>query len=405
MSAPAAVEVRDGDAIAGVRPRAVYAPGSIEECAEVLGLAARERLRLGFVGGGTALDLGAAPTGLDAVVRTERLARIVEHTPADQVVIAEAGVTLAALQSALAAHGQRLALDPPLPERATIGGIVATGAFGPLRAQHGGVRDLIIGVTLVRADGAIARGGGKVVKNVAGFDLPKLACGSLGTLGLIAAAAFRLHPLPERTTTVLAPGVRAEAVVAVIAAARNAQLEPVCAVALSAGAARFDLALRFEGFGRGVEQQVARLVEVARAAGAPAHPLDDDAAAAFWRRHDAVRTAAPLRVRVAALPTRFPSVASLVAGLGDLAWYATLGVGIAGGAVADPATAIASITAARAALVDEGGSLVVETAPGALRAAIDPWGPRPASFQIMERLKQRFDPDRRLNPGRFVGGL
>lgn len=406
MSAPAAVEVRDGDAIAGVRPRAAYAPGSVEECAEVLGFAARERLRLGFVGGGTALDLGAAPSGLDAVVRTERLARILEHAPADQVVIAEAGVTLAALQAALAAHGQRLALDPPLPERATIGGIVATGAFGPLRAHHGAVRDLIIGVTLVRADGAIARGGGKVVKNVAGFDLPKVACGSLGTLGLIAAAAFRLHPLPERTATVLAPGVRAEAVVAVIAATRNAQLEPVCAVALSAGSARFDLALRFEGFGRGVEQQVARLIELARAAGAPAHPLDDDAAAAFWRRHDAVRTAAPLRVRIAALPTRFPSVVPRVAGLGDLAWYATLGVGIAGGAVAgDPAAAIAAITAARAALVDEGGSLVVETAPGTLRAAIDPWGPRPASFAIMERLKQRFDPDRRLNPGRFVGGL
>ncbi len=394
------VEVRDGDAILGVRPRAAYAPETVDDCAEVMAMAARERLRIGFVGGGTALDLGAAPAGLDAVIRTERLTRIVEHVPADMVVVVEAGATLAALQAALGAHGQRLAIDPPWPERATVGGLVATGAYGPLRARYGAVRDLIIGVTLVRADGEVARGGGKVVKNVAGFDLPKVACGSLGTLGLIATASFRLHPLPEVATTVLVPGVRAEAVVALVAAARQGQLEPASVVALTA-ADRFDVGVRFEGFGRGVQQQVSRMLELA---GAPAEQLTDDAAAAFWRRHDAVRAAAPLRVRVAALPTRFPAVAALVGGLGDLAWYATLGVGFAGGPVADVAGAAAAVTTARAALVAERGSLVVEAAPAELRA-IDPWGPLPPSFSVMERLKRRFDPDGRLNPGRFVGGL
>jgi glycolate dehydrogenase FAD-binding subunit len=403
------VEVREGDEVLGVRPRAAYAPSTVEECAEVMAMAAREQLRLGFIGGGTALSLGAAPAGLDAVVRTERLARIVEYAPADMVVVVEAGVTLAALQATARAHGQRLALDAPWPERATIGGLVATGAFGPLRARYGGVRDLIIGVTLVRADGEVARGGGKVVKNVAGFDLPKVACGSLGTLGLIATAAFRLHPLPELTATVLVPGVRAEAVVALLAAARDAQLEPASVVALTSATAataeRFDLGLRFEGFGRGVEQQVGRAIELAQAAGTPAARLDEETAAAFWRRHDAVRAAAPLRVRVAGLPTRFPEVAALVAGLGEFAWYATLGVGFAGGAVADVAAATATVTAARAALVAAGGSLVVEAAPAELRAAVDPWGPVPPSFAIMARLKQRFDPQGRLNPGRFVGGL
>ena len=403
------VDVRDGDAILGVRPRAAYAPSTVEECAEVMAMAAREGLRLGFIGGGTALDLGAAPAGLDAVVRTERLARIVEYAPADMVVVVEAGVTLAALQAEVAAHGQRLALDAPWPERATIGGLVATGAFGPLRARYGAMRDLIIGVTLVRADGEVARGGGKVVKNVAGFDLPKIACGALGTLGLVATAAFRLHPLPEVTATVLVPGLGAEAVVGLVAAARNAQLEPASVVALTSTTAtaadRFDLALRFEGFGHGVEQQVARMVELARAADTSAAGLDEDAAAAFWRRHDAVRTAAPLRVRVAGLPTRFPQIAALVAGLGDVAWYATLGLGFAGGAVADVAATTATVNAARAALVAEGGSLVVETAPAELRAVVDPWGPVPPAFAIMERLKRRFDPQGRLNPGRFVGGL
>jgi glycolate oxidase FAD binding subunit len=404
------VDVRDDDAIVGVRPGAAYAPATLADCAEVMTLAARERLRLGFVGGGTALALGAAPAGLDAVVRTERLARIVEYAPADMVVVVEAGVTLATLQAEVGAHGQRLALDPPSPERATIGGLIATGAFGPLRARHGAVRDLIIGVTLVRADGEIARGGGKVVKNVAGFDLPKVACGSLGTLGLVAAAAFRLHPLPEAIATVAVPGLSPEAVVAVLAAARAAQLEPASAVALGAPGAdnQFDLGVRFEGFGRGVAQQVARMMELAGAAGAPAEHLADEAAAAFWRRHDAIRAAAPLRVRVAGLPTRFPAIAALVAGstgLGDLAWYATLGLGFAGGAVTDVAATATRVTRARAVLVAEGGSLVVEAAPPELRATIDPWGPPPPAFAIMERLKRRFDPEGRLNPGRFVGGL
>src|SRR5204862_4846048 len=207
---------------------------SLDEAAEVMAMAARERLRLGFLGGGTALGLGPAPAALDAVVRTGRLARIVEHAPADQVVIVEAGATLAQVQAALAEHRQRLALAAPHPERATIGGLVATAGFGPLRARYGAIRDLIIGVTLVRADGEVARGGGKVVKNVAGFDLPKVACGSLGTLGLIATATFRLHPLPEAVRSVRVAGVRAEQVIAVLAAARTAQLEPTCAVALSA---------------------------------------------------------------------------------------------------------------------------------------------------------------------------
>jgi glycolate oxidase FAD binding subunit len=395
------VDVRDTDTILGAQPRAAYAPGTVDECAEVLAMAAGEKLRLGFVGGGTALELGAKPTGLDAVVRTERLVKILEYAPADMVVIVEAGVTLAALQAEARTHGQRLALDAPSPERATIGGLVATGAFGPLRASYGGIRDLIIGVTLVRADGSVARGGGKVVKNVAGFDLPKVACGSLGTLGLVAAAAFRLHPLPETTATVLASGIAADTVVAVMAAARQAQLEPAASVALGrGGAGTFDLGVRFEGFERGVQHQVSRLVELAGA-----ERMSEVAAAAFWRRHDDVRAAAPLRVRVAGLPTRFPAVAALVSGLGDFAWYPAVGVGFAGGAVGNATGAAATVTAARAQLVAEGGSLVVEAAPAALRASVDPWGPLPSAFAIMQRLKQRFDPEGRLNPGRYVGGL
>ncbi len=399
--------VRDSDTIAGVRPRLAFAPSTIAEGAEVMAQAARDQLRLGFVGGGTALELGAPPDGLDAVVRTERLARIVEYAAADMVIVVEAGVTLAALQAEVARHGQRLAIDAPWPGRATVGGLIATGGFGPLRMRYGTIRDLIIGVTLVRADGEVAHGGGKVVKNVAGFDLPKVACGSLGTLGLVAAAAFRLHPLPEVTQTVIVPDVTAAQVVAVIAAARAAQLEPASAVALRTGD-RFELGVRFEGFGRGVEHQVARFVEIVAGTPGAATHVDLARGDVFWARHDAIRAAAPLRIRVAALPTQLPEVAELLAGLPDLAWYGSLGLGFAGGAVpfsGDVEAAVRALSAARAALSAGGGSLVVEAAPAALRAQIDPWGPPPAAFAIMQRLKQRFDPDRRMNPGRFVGGL
>ena len=152
---------------------------------------------LGFEGGGTALGQGYPPARIDRIVGTGRLDRMLEYAPSDMTVTVEAGITIAALQAQLAPHGQRLALDPPLAQRATIGGVLAVNGYGPLRARCGTAHDITLGIQLVRADGTLVRGGGKVVKNVAGFDIPKLAIGSFGSLGLIVAATFRLHPVPE----------------------------------------------------------------------------------------------------------------------------------------------------------------------------------------------------------------
>jgi glycolate dehydrogenase FAD-binding subunit len=384
-------------AILGVEARAVHAPTTLDEAVALMGRAARDRLRLAFVGGGTELGLGHPPQPpLDALIRTTGLSRVVEYAPSDMVMVVEAGITLAQVQATAREHRQMLALDPPSPERATVGGLVATGAFGPRRARYGAIRDLIIGVTLVRADGTLARSGGKVVKNVAGFDLPKVACGSLGTLGLIAVATFRLHPLPQASVTVAFDGLAAADVVALVARLRKTQLEPTSVVALrSAGGSHFDVGLRFEGFERGVEEQVVR---------SEGTRLSDPDAARFWQRHDDLRSAGPLRLKVSSLPTRLPDVGQLLGGSPALAWYATLGLGFL---VPSPDTAsAAALTAAREALVATGGSLIVEAAPADLRAAVDPWGPTPpGSLAVMERLKQRFDPDHRMNPGRFVGGL
>jgi glycolate oxidase FAD binding subunit len=372
--------------IAAFEGKPVHEPRSVAEAAQVLSALARDKQHVAFVGGGTELSLGAIPTRIDAVVRTGGLGRIVEYQPADMVMVVEAGVTLAALQEAAREHRQRLALDPPWPDRATIGGIVATGAFGPRRARFGSVRDLIIGVQMVRADGTIARGGGKVVKNVAGFDLPKLACGSLGTLGLIAGATFRLHPLPEASESVVIPGLSAADVVATVARIRAAQLEPTALAALR-GPSGYELALCFEGFGKGVRQQVTKLRQLAPAA------RDEDGA---WARHDAIRTGGPLRVKVAALGSHLPHVESALSPLAlNFVWYPTLGIGFGVRAAAQGAAA--QLADARAELALRGGSLVVQSAPPDLR--VDPWGPPPPSFPLMQRLKDNFDPEHRLNTG------
>ena len=401
---------RPEDAIAGVVPRAVLAPETVEEAAEAVRAAARDRARLAFVGGGTDLGLGAPPEGLDLVLRTEKLSRIVEHAPSDQIVKAEAGVTLAALQRTLSAHGQRLALDPPHPDRATLGGIVCANAFGPLRTRYGTVRDLIIGIGIVRADGVAARGGGKVVKNVAGFDLPRLMVGSMGTLALVTSVTFRLHPLPEQETTVLFPGVEPGKAASLLAETRRGQLEPSAAAALASGE-RLDLGVRFEGFAAGVAEQRERLLALGRAAGLAGEVLDGASAKAFWERHRAVREGAGVRVKLSARPTALEALArDALAPLrsalaGGAVVYPTLGLAFAAGEPASPEEVARAVERARVALGPAGGSVVVQEASPAVRARLDVWGPPPASIVLMRRLKERLDPDRRLAPGRFLGGM
>lgn len=403
----------EGDAVIGVRPETVFEPATVEEAIEVVAGSARDGKALTFVGGGTDLGLGAPPKRLDAVVKTSRLARIVEHAPSDQIVIVEAGLTLGDLQKALASHRQRLALDPPLPGRKTLGGIIAANAYGPRRARFGSVRDLLIGISFVRADGLLAHGGGKVVKNVAGFDLPKLMVGSLGTLGLITTATFRLHPLTEEEVTLLLPGRTAADVRALFAAVRKAQLEPTSVVAVWREADRFDVAVRFEGFRAGVAEQRERLAGlVLGQAGGACEMLDEAAARAFWSRHDDLRAEPPLRAKLTALPTHVESVAKdvlpgLLGVLGNpsFLWYVTLGIGFLAGTPGEGGASAAAIQSARQKISSLGGSLTLEAAPAAIRERLDVWGPAPPSLPLMQSVKNRFDPEARLAPGRFVGGI
>jgi glycolate oxidase FAD binding subunit len=407
-------------ATGGGEAEMVVTPRTLEEAAALIAASARAGQRLGFVGGGTELGLGAPPQGLDLVLRTSALDRVVEHAPLDQIVTVECGVRLAALQQILAGHGQMLALDPPWAERATLGGIVASNAFGARRTRYGSVRDLIIGISFVRADGTLARAGGKVVKNVAGFDLPKLLTGSLGTLGLIATATFRLHPLPEVSATVHFPGAAAVGVRRVIGAARAAQLEPdAAAVLIDPGddGDGWELGIRFAGFARAVEQQRDRLLDVSRGLGLAAQPLDDGTGGQFWERHREAREApAAFRAKLALLPAD-PGASEVIAALcaplraPRAVFYPTLGLGFVAGDPGDgeggPQVA-AAVDEVRRRLAPSGGTVVVHEAPASVRARLDVWGLPDAhhsALPLMRSVKARLDPARRLAPGRFLGGI
>lgn len=183
--------------VEGRTPEAAVFPGSVEEVAAVVGLAAEAALPVTPWGGGTAASVGMPAARAGLVLGFSRLNRLVEHEPGDLTATVEAGMTVAALQSALRSRGQWLSLDPPDAERATVGGVLSTNASGPRRHLYGTARDLLIGVTVVTAAGAVVKGGGKVVKNVAGYDLPKLFIGSYGTLGIIVEATVKLRPLPD----------------------------------------------------------------------------------------------------------------------------------------------------------------------------------------------------------------
>jgi glycolate oxidase FAD binding subunit len=406
------------DAVLGLTPRVAVEPASVPEAAEALRALAADGLAVAFVGGGTDLELGPPPARLDAVVHTRRLARIREHAPADQIVAVEAGLTIAELQRALAPHGQRLALDPPHPERTTAGGAVAANAFGPRRTRYGTVRDLVIGVTLVRADGVVARGGGKVVKNVAGFDLPRLLCGSLGSLGLVAEVVFRLHPLPEASGTALVSGLLPADVRALARAVLDARLEPVALAAFPDGG-RFALAARFEGFGPGVAEQLERLEALAGREGRRADRLGPAEETALWARHDALRGGGDVRVKAtfppAALAAAVEALRPLEGALGGGATllHPALGLAFVAGRLGDAAAAARAVDGARAALaaVDGPGraglrgTLVLTAAPPPLRALVDPWGAPPAALELMRRLKRELDPEGRLAPGRLPGGI
>jgi glycolate oxidase FAD binding subunit len=412
------------DMVSGVAPRVVVKPRDEEGVAAVLRYASSEGLAVIPRGGGTQLDCGAPPRRADIILSLARLSGLIEHAPQDLTFTVRAGTPLIDLQRELGAASQWLALDPPLAAGATVGGIIATNATGPRRQRYLGVRDQIIGIRVALADGTIARGGGKVVKNVAGYDLPKLFCGSLGTLGVILAASFRLYPIPPFSGSAL---IEAQTPEPLGALALRILALPVTPVALDlfpkleSGRAPV-LAVRFESAVTGaIDDQITTISDLARDAGLEASATRDAVDSEWWIAGDdwmaeiGEHGAETLDLKASLPPTdvstwldKLEAARADLTGLTALRWRARMGLGIvvarltgAPEAVADWAEAIQRL---RAAAVERRGSLIVTHTPPALRGRLDPWGPA-NGLALMRSLKERFDPQATLNPGRFVGGI
>lgn len=410
----------------GVAPRAVVTPTDEEQVSEVLRFANAERLTVVPRGNGTKMHIGNPPTRVDIVLGTTRLHRIVEHDADNLTVTAEAGVTLPALQTALAARGQRLPLDPPRAEHATLGGIAATHAFGPRRLLYRAPRDLIVGLHAVLPNGERVKAGGKVVKNVSGYDLCKTFIASFGTLGVITQTTWRLYPLVAEERTLRASFEDVEQAAAVAAQVMDSVLVPVALIitnmplspVMAVRPSPVFLAL-FDGVPEAIERQVRQTAQWCEAAGASeVQTLRGAAQAQCWQvvrdfpcrftydpdRSLLCRAAVPL-TRVADLM----HAAEEIAPTHHLAAHvcAHAGVGVVYVHFVRPPNGteshiVAAATALREAAEGWDGYLVVEYAPAALKKQIAVWGAPRGDHFLMRRLKTAFDPHDIMSPSRFV---
>ncbi|HLZ71135.1 MAG TPA: FAD-binding oxidoreductase [Dehalococcoidia bacterium] len=421
----------DGYELAGVRPTISVRPTSAAEVADVLRLAGERGWALAALGGGTMLDLGNPPVRLDALVDLSALNAVVDYQPDDLTLTVQAGVTLDTVATLLAERGQMLPLDVPLPRRATIGGALACDAAGPRALRYGTGRDLVIGMQTALPRQGLARSGGKVVKNVAGYDLAKLHIGGLGTLGIITEVTFKLWPslagqgsLVATFDSLAAAHTAAQQLLASqLFPAALELLGPRAGAALATGSraepehGQWLLAALFLGAFDAVQRQTRDTMTLCTQAGAPVvTALEPEQRA---RLFDGIRDygrsadqAAAVILRASVLPAQTAHAVAVLEALtlpeADMpAILARPGRGTARGfwREAPAAGAHAAIAAARAELAAIGGHLVVERAPAALARTIDAWGFAAPDLALMRRLKQAYDPDAVLSPGRFVGGL
>lgn len=395
------------DAVCGVQPRLVLEPANEQELAAALRFANDASLAVIPRGGGTKLSWGNPPSRADVILSTARLDKIIEHPWADLTVSVEAGCTIQKLQSALAQHGQRLVLDPLWPEQATIGGVLSTNDSGSLRLRFGALRDLIIGVTLALADGTLASSGGKVVKNVAGYDLPKLVAGALGTLAVITRAVFRVHPLPRNSKTLSISGCNLDEMQRLILAIQDSKLAHTALQARIAQDAEPLVDILFEGTEAGLGAQEGQLRDLARPASAM------EASSAVWKAsQEHWSSANSAAIAVAKITTLPASIARTVETVQRMAasrkthWKLTMQATGIGWLRLDATSANlrAVLSDLRFELEASGGSLAALHYPSEMQR-IDAWGQSGDALPLMRAVKNQFDPKNTLNPSRSVGGI
>ena len=410
----------DSDAIDGIIPQVVVFPSSTAELSELLSIADAEGLAVAPRGGGTQLGLGNSLKRLDVVADVSRLNRVVQHNAADLTLEVEAGITLAKLRETLAEEGQFLALDAPLPDRATIGGTLASGVSGPLKWQYSSARDLVIGMKVAQADGRITQSGGNVVQNVSGYDMARLHVGGLGTLGVITEVSFKLTPMPRHETTLLARFDTVDQCLAAALGIFNSGVMPLAltvfnrAVGERIGIADGDngeyaLSVRLGGRPRTLRRMENEAFFVIRERTAQVDRLEDEAGE-IWSQlanfGHADGDISSLAARIALLPGDVASAIDLLCSDDDAAVVAQPGYGMMSAHWFGEYEGMGErIRQARAYAHGVGGSLIVERAPTAVKDSLDVWDYSGESLEVMKSLKAQYDPNGILNPNRFTGGI
>ena len=375
------------------------------------------------------MSLGNVPQRPGAVIDTTALNRVVAHNSGDLTATFQAGTTLRTVSEVLAQAGQLLAIDPPLPAGATIGGTLAAGASGPTKWQFGHLRDTVIGMKVVQPDGRITKSGGQVVKNVSGYDMARLHIGGLGSLGLIVEASFKLTPVPMYESTILARFQTVDRAMQCGLGVFNSHVTPLAITGFNsavADAIGVDerpgtfLAVRLGGRPRTLDRQVDEVTAIFRRF--LAIDIDQTSGAGVGRIWRSLAdfgwdvTAAPaLNIKVSALPSQVEKIHALAEGLGsdelELAVISQPGFGsveltwFSDQAGEDSDVLVGIVRKVRDGVDTFGGTVVVQNCPTALKDSMDVWGAEPSGIGVMRRLKEQYDPNCIMNPGRFVGRL
>ncbi|PSB12612.1 FAD-binding oxidoreductase [filamentous cyanobacterium Phorm 46] len=382
-------------------------PNTQAELAAVIACAGRNRWGVLPCGNGSKLDWGGLVEGVNIAVSTTRLNGLVEHAVGDLTVTAAAGMKFADLQAILAAAGQFLPIDPAYPQQATLGGIIATADAGSLRHRYRGVRDLLLGMTFVRSDGKIAVAGGRVVKNVAGYDLMKLFTGAYGTLGIISQVTFRVYPLPESSGTVILTGeagALTQATQILLSSALTPTavdlLSPQLVEKLSLGKGS-GLVVRFQSIGESVKQQSARLRSVAEKLGLQGAKCSEDDEHQLWQKLPETvwnySTNSAIICKIGIRPSEAVTFINQLP-VQDAWIHAGSGLGVLRFETATADT----LLQVRRGCEAKGGFLTVLVAPADIKQELDVWGYTGSAIDVMRRIKQQFDPENILSCDRFL---
>lgn len=404
-------------AIDGKTPSLLCVPARIEELSAALRICAEAEASVIPWGGGTCMTLGNIPRQVDVVITLERLSELIEHDDQNLTATAQAGMRVGSLQEILEQRNQFLAIDPPHPGRATIGGLVAANTNGPRRMLYGGVRDLVIGMKMALVTGEHVKAGGKVVKNVAGYDMSKLFVGSLGTLGIITEVTFKTAPTPESAATVIARGPLSRGTQLTDQLMRSTLLPAALAILNAEAAKTTDPALGMsavavwlEGFEQAVTRQLHDAQAMAEQIGLSTEILREGAHRRLWGHirdfgFSAEGVLCRLTIPLASLARALDTIERWSASDRPARTIAHAGSGTLWVQWDADAASVTWFPRLAALAQEQGGHAVVVSAPPALKEGIDIWSASPPGLAIMREIKRQFDPQGILNPGRFLAGL